>query len=134
MDRAWWWKLTIILVVTLGAIWFLIPSYYSFFRVPREERNNLKLLQEKLPRWAPPAKYRLNLGLDLQGGIHMVIRVDTKTALQKRTERRGLQIANYLKDKKLGEVTVETSPEDLKLTLAAEDPSTVDASGKGGLC
>jgi preprotein translocase subunit SecD len=130
MDRAWWWKLAIILVVTLGAIWFLIPSYYSFFRVPREERNNLKLLQEKLPRWAPPAKYRLNLGLDLQGGIHMVMRVDTKTALQKRTERRGLQIANYLKEKKLGEVLVDTNPEKPELTLVAKDPSTMDAIEK----
>ena len=36
----------------------------------------------------------------------MVMRVDTQTALQKRVERRGLQIANYLKDQKLEGVTV----------------------------
>lgn len=130
MERSWWWKLSIILIVTLGAIWFLIPSYYSFFRVPREDRNNLKLLQSKLPRWAPSAKYRLNLGLDLQGGIHMVMRVDTKTALQKRTERRGYQIANYVKDKKLGEVTADANPDKLELTLTAADPATMDAIEK----
>src|SRR5215471_1612808 len=130
MDRSWWWKLAIILVVTLGSIWFLIPSYYSFFRVPREDRNNLKLLQEKMPKWAPAAKYRLNLGLDLQGGIHMVMRVDTQTALQKRTERRGLQISNYVKDKKLGEVDVDANPERWELTLTAKDPATMDAIEK----
>jgi preprotein translocase subunit SecD len=130
MDRAWWWKLAIILVVTLGSAWFLVPSYYSFFRLPREQRNNLKLLQEKMPKWAPPAKYRLNLGLDLQGGIHMVMRVDTKTALQKRTERRGLQISNYVKDKKLGEVNVDANPERFELTLTAVDPATMDAIEK----
>ena len=48
----------------------------------------------------PSAQHRLNLGLDLQGGIHMVMRVDTQTALQKRVERRGLQIGNYLKDRR----------------------------------
>src|SRR5712692_12047503 len=130
MDRAWWWKAGLIVVVTVGAIWFLIPSYYSFFRVTREERNNLKLLKEKLPRWAPAAKYRLNLGLDLQGGIHMVMRVDTKTALQKRTERRGYQVANYVKDKKLGEVIADANPEKLELTLTAVDPATMDAIEK----
>ncbi len=130
MDRAWWWKLAIILVVTLGSVWFLVPSYYSFFRLPREQRNNLKLLQEKMPKWAPLAKYRLNLGLDLQGGIHMVMRVDTKTALQKRTERRGLQISNYVKDKKLGEVNVDADPERFELTLTAVDPATMDAIEK----
>src|SRR5215471_6504104 len=130
MDRSWWWKLAIILVVTLGSIWFLIPSYYSFFRVPREDRNNLKLLQEKMPKWAPAAKYRLNLGLDLQGGIHMVMRVDTQTALEKRTERRGVQIANYVKEKKIGEVTAIADPEKHELTLTAKDPATADAIEK----
>ena len=89
MDRSWWTRLGVVLAVALGTVWFLIPSYYSFFVLPRADRNNVKLLQEKLPGWAPSAKYRLSLGLDLQGGIHMVMRVDTKTALQKRTERRG---------------------------------------------
>ena len=130
MDRSWWSKFIIILVVTIGSIWFLIPSYYSFFKLPREERNNLKLLAERLPRWAPPAKYRLNLGLDLQGGIHMVMRVDTKTALQKRTERRAIQIANYVRDAKLGEVTADANPEKLEVTLTAKDPASMDAIEK----
>jgi preprotein translocase subunit SecD len=130
MDRSWWSKFIIIVIVTIGSIWFLIPSYYSFFKLPREERNNLKLLSEKLPRWAPPAKYRLNLGLDLQGGIHMVMRVDTKTALQKRTERRAIQIANYVRDAKLGEVTADANPEKLEVTLIAKDPASMDAIEK----
>lgn len=128
MDRSWWWRVSIIVAVTLGSIWFLIPSYYSFFVLPRADRNNLGALEERLPKWAPPAKYRLSLGLDLQGGIHMVMRVDTKTALEKRVERRGLQLSNYLRDtKKLGEVSFATRPESLQLTLTAADPSKLDA-------
>ena len=44
----------------------------------------------------------------------MVMRVDTQTALQKRVERRGLQIVNYLKDQKLEGVTYATDPEKLR--------------------
>ena len=130
MDRGWWTRLGLVLLVAFGTVWFLIPSYYSFFVLPRADRNNVKLLEEKLPAWAPGAKYRLSLGLDLQGGIHMVMRVDTKTALQKRTERRGVQIGNYLRDKKLGEVSVEANPELRQLTLTAADPRSMDAMEK----
>jgi preprotein translocase subunit SecD len=130
MDRGWYWRLGLVIGVTLLTIWFLIPSYYSLFVMERSQRNNLALLQEKLPSWAPPAKYRINLGLDLQGGIHMVMRVDTKTALQKRTERRGDQIARYITDKQLGELTVDTDPEALQIKLTAKDPATMDAIEK----
>jgi preprotein translocase subunit SecD len=130
MDRGWWWKFGLIVAVTLGTIWFLIPTYYSLVVLDRSQRNNLAVLEERLPAWAPPARYRLNLGLDLQGGIHMVMRVDTKTALQKRTERRGQQIAAYVNDKKLGELTADTDPERLQLTLTAKDPATMDAIEK----
>ncbi|CAM3666542.1 protein translocase subunit SecD [Corallococcus sp. ZKHCc1 1396] len=130
MDRGWYWKFGMIVAVTLGTLWFLVPTYYSLVVLDRAERNNIAVLEQRLPAWAPPAKYRLNLGLDLQGGIHMVMRVDTKTALQKRTERRGQQIATYVNDKKLGEVTADTDPERLELTLTAKDPATMDAIQK----
>ena len=89
MDRGnWWTRLVIVVAVTLGSLWFLVPTYYSFFVLPEAHRNNVKKLR-RLPPVGAGARYRLNLGLDLQGGIHMVMRVDTKTALKKRVERRG---------------------------------------------
>ncbi|MBJ6763970.1 protein translocase subunit SecD [Myxococcaceae bacterium JPH2] len=130
MDRGWWWKFSFIVAVTLGTIWFLVPTYYSLVVLDRSERNNIAVLEQRLPKWAPPAKYRLNLGLDLQGGIHMVMRVDTKTALQKRTERRGQQIANFVNDKKLATVTADTDPERLQLTLTVSPESAMDAVEK----
>jgi preprotein translocase subunit SecD len=126
MARSLWGRALLILAVTLGSIWYLIPTYYSFFVVPRSQRNDLKALQARLPRWAPSAQHRLNLGLDLPGGIHMVMRVDTQTALQKRVERRGVQIVNYLKDQKIEGVTATTNPEKLELTLKAPDAATLD--------
>jgi len=126
MGRTNWGRWLIILAVTLGSIWYLIPTYYSFFVLPKAQRNNKELLQSRLPRWAPSASHRLNLGLDLQGGIHMVMRVDTQTALQKRVERRGLQIVNFLKDQKIEGVTYTTNPDKLELTLKVADPANLD--------
>src|SRR5690348_2338664 len=131
MTRSWYWRLAIVLLVAIGAVWFLVPSYYSFFVLPKDQRNNVKLLEQKLPFWAKPiAGDRLRLGLDLQGGIHMVMRVDTKTALQKRVERRGITIASYLKEKGYGDVTYDANPEKLELTLTVPDASKLDAAAK----
>jgi preprotein translocase subunit SecD len=131
MDRGWYWRLSLIVGVTLLTLWLLVPTWYSLRVLEPSERNNLALLEEKLPSWAPSAKYRLNLGLDLQGGIFMVMRVDTKTALQKRTERRGDQIVRYIsEDKKLGELTAQADPEALQLKLTVKDPATADAIQK----
>ncbi|MFL5318521.1 MAG: protein translocase subunit SecD [Myxococcaceae bacterium] len=131
MDRSWWWKAGLCAAVALLSIWFLIPSYYSLFVLPKDQRNDLKALQDRLPKWAPDAKHRINLGLDLQGGIHMVMRVDTRTALQKRTDRRGLTIVNYLKEKKLGgdELTYTSDPDKLQVTLVGK-PELMQAVAK----
>jgi preprotein translocase subunit SecD len=130
MDRGWWGRVVLILLVTVGSVWYLIPTYYSFFVLPRAQRNDVKLLAERLPGWARFPSHRLNLGLDLQGGIHMVLQVDTKTALQKRVERRGVQIANYLRDKGLGPVTIDADRTKLQLTVVARDGATMDAVEK----
>lgn len=130
MDRSWYSRLVLVLTIALGTLWLLVPTYYSFVVLDRADRNNVKKLAEVLPRWAPPAKYRLSLGLDLQGGIHMVMRVDTKTALIKRAERQGMQMVSWVEQKKLGEVTASSDLEKLLVTLTAKDPATMDAIEK----
>jgi preprotein translocase subunit SecD len=130
MDRNWYTRLALILAVTFGTIWLLIPTYYSLFVVERADRNNLKKLEEVMPRFAPPARYRLSLGLDLQGGIHLIMRVDVKTALGKRAERRAAQMASWVENKKLGAVEYSADRETLKVTLTAKDPTTMDAIEK----
>jgi len=126
MNRSWYWRLGTVIGVALIAVWFLIPTYYSFVVLPKADRNNVEMLAKVLPKWAPPATYRLRLGLDLQGGIHMVMRVDTKTALQKRVERRGDSIVAYLREKGFGEVTSVADPQLLELALTAKDPAAMD--------
>lgn len=130
MDRGWWTRVFVVVGVALGSAWFLMPTYYSMFILPRADRNNLTELTKVLPKWAPPARYKLSLGLDLQGGIYTVMRVDTQTALVKRAERQAAQMVNHVKNQKLGEVTATTNPDNREVTLTAADPATLDAIEK----
>ncbi len=126
MERGILWKSILIGAITLACLWLLIPSYYSLVVLPPEQRNNLEAIDEAMPAFAPPARYRLNLGLDLQGGIHLVMRVDTRTALQKRVERRAGQMENRLREVKL-DASVTPRPQELQLVVQPKDPSTADA-------
>jgi preprotein translocase subunit SecD len=130
MDRTWWTRLVLVVAVAVGSLWFLTPSYYSLFVLSREDRNDVKKLEQVLPFWSAPAKYRLSLGLDLQGGIHLVMRVDTKTALSKRAQRFAQQMVNWVETKKLGKVTETTNTETLEVSVTAENAADMDAIEK----
>ena len=99
MGRGNWGRWAIILAVTLGSIWYLIPTYYSFFVLPKAQRNDEKLLQSRLPRWAPSAKHRLNLGLDLQGGIHLMLGVEADRHVASQTDRAAEDLKSALERK-----------------------------------
>src|SRR2546425_11185251 len=85
MDRAWYWKAGLILAVTVLSVWALVPSI-TYFRLPAAERNEASVFEKARPKWAP-AKH-LNLGLDLQGGIHLVMGVEVDRAVREKAVRR----------------------------------------------
>src|SRR5438094_8613760 len=86
MDRAWYWKAGLILAVTVFSVWALVPSF-TYFRLPAGERNEASVFEKARPKWAP-AKH-LNLGLDLQGGIHLVLGVEVDRAVGEKAVRRA---------------------------------------------
>jgi len=66
-------------VITLAAVYFFLPTLYP-----------------SLPASVKPyfLKNRIHLGLDLQGGMHLVLEVDTEKAMEGTVER----LANALKE------------------------------------
>src|SRR5512143_350147 len=54
----------------------------------------------------PPSK-SINLGLDLQGGIHLVLGVDVDKALEAQVERSGDTIRGELEKKGIGVTKIE---------------------------
>jgi len=64
MNKWKMWKLILVIVVSLGALAFVLPT----------------LLGDKSPSWYP-IKNRLSFGLDLQGGLELRYTVDYKKAI-----------------------------------------------------
>jgi preprotein translocase subunit SecD len=114
----------LILLITIGSLWYLTPTYF-YFKLPAAVRNDTAELEKVLPSWSPSSKHKLNLGLDLQGGIHLVMRVDVDTALRRKVQTRGEQIKSYAKDKNLGLTEAVGNPADLRVTLTFKDADSV---------
>jgi protein-export membrane protein SecD len=70
MSRTDQWKLAVVVIATLAAGWYLYPSLRYYTMTP-EQRQALPA--EKL---ADLRKQAIPLGLDLQGGMHLLLEVD----------------------------------------------------------
>jgi preprotein translocase subunit SecD len=78
MRKHLWLRIGIVAVVIAGSAWFLYPP-----------------------------KKTINLGLDLQGGIHLVLGVDVDKALEAQVERAGDTIRGDLEKKGIGATRIE---------------------------
>jgi protein-export membrane protein SecD len=70
MNRNDQWRLAGVVVVTAIALWLLYPSY-RFYSMTPEQRQALPAKQ-----LAQLRRKAIHLGLDLQGGMHLVLEVD----------------------------------------------------------
>src|SRR5947208_10706403 len=120
MDRSWYWKAGFIAAVTLLAIWALVPSV-TYFRMPATERNEASAFDKARPKWAP-AKH-LNLGIDLQGGIHLVMGVEVDKAVREKAVRRAEEISAELERKEIKGADVKGDPDTVIVTVNSPDVS-----------
>jgi protein-export membrane protein SecD len=60
------WKLILVVGVFALAAYYLWPTYQYYYRMTPEERRNAKELRGKI----------IHMGLDLQGGMHVVLEAD----------------------------------------------------------
>ena len=77
-------KKLLVLVVLLTALYYALPNVLS-----PDTRNNL-------PEWM--SKETVNLGLDLQGGSHMVLQVDVETVFKRAYENMEDEVRIALRD------------------------------------
>ncbi len=81
MDRGWWFRLVLVLGALGLSAYLLYPSYVFYTQATPEQREKNDLFCKSLPSWAPCKK--VNLGLDLQGGLHLVMGVEVDKASQR---------------------------------------------------
>jgi preprotein translocase subunit SecD len=100
MERNWWWKAIAVFLLTLLSVAYLLPTAGSWggFAVP-------KWISERIDA-------KLNLGLDLQGGIHLVYEVAVDKAVEDKRDRLASDIEDRLTETKKVKVTIERQGRD----------------------
>jgi len=78
------WRVILVIVVSVLGLLFALPNV-----VPVNVR-------EHIPTWLPHRT--LNLGLDLQGGSHLLLEVDTRALQRQQLDNIADQMANALRD------------------------------------
>ncbi len=95
MKKRLGWKFSLIGLTILLSFIFLLPDTPLFNKLP-------DWWQEKMPNRG------ITLGLDLQGGIHLVYEVEGDKAIETTIDRMASSLQQILKDKKLeAEITTE---------------------------
>ena len=94
MERSWWWKAIGILFLISLSVVYLLPT------IPGAE--------DSLPKWYTKAvKSRLQLGLDLQGGIYLVYTVNIRKAIEDKADRLAADAEDRLRTDKKAKVKVK---------------------------
>src|ERR1043165_519284 len=99
MERAWWWKAALYGLVTVMAVLYLIPTV-----VPEDKQPGfIKSHFQK----------KIQLGLDLQGGLHLVYEVNVDKAVSDKVDRLSSEVEDRLRrDKSVTDVNVSREDKD----------------------
>src|SRR5512133_2626329 len=125
MERNWYLRIALILGVLVFSVYQLVPSWY-YFRLAPEKRNGPEY-EQSVPGWAPSAHKHLNLGLDLQGGIHLAMGVDVDRAVKAKVARRADEIADFLREKKISVEASAPTPDGSRIAVKTSDPKQVES-------
>ena len=96
MERSWYWRLLLVVGLVALSAFYAAPSTIYFLSDPEVRRSEEKL-KEAIPQFLPSE--RLNFGIDLQGGLHLVMGVDTEKAMEDRADRVAEEIQDAMKEK-----------------------------------
>ncbi len=83
MERSWWWKAVLYGLVTIVAGLYLVPSVTPEEALPAFFKKHFQK--------------RIQLGLDLQGGLHLVYEVNVAKAVSSKADRLASEIEDRLK-------------------------------------
>jgi protein-export membrane protein SecD len=101
------WRWAIVLGSVAAAALLVAPTaiYFGLDKAQMGEvRKRAEAFNQFVPDYLP--KKHVNLGLDLAGGIHLVLAVDLDKALENKVDRLALSIGDYLEREKLDGVDV----------------------------
>ncbi len=111
MSRSWWGKLWILVFLTGLAAAYVVPT-----------ATQMDLEKSKFP-----VKLKMNLGLDLQGGLYMVLGVDFDKVYRDVIDRQMSSLRDRVREKSVAISSIQA----LREGLPADDPHIVVVPAAG---
>ncbi len=102
MAKSWWGRFALLLVTVVFSVFYVVPTLFG--------------LNPETSKF--PVKQKMNMGLDLQGGLYMVLGVDFNRVYRDVLDRQGQGLENVFKDKNIPFTSVKT----LRDASLGEDP------------
>ncbi len=109
MSTTWRVRFIISFVSVMLAVYFVLPN---FVEVPEKDAPwYVKMLPDS----------QVKLGLDLQGGIHMVLGIDLRRALMNEADRYIRDLKDFLPDQKIDFVSIQREFDSTEIQLLLKD-------------
>ncbi len=85
------WKIASVLAMSLVAILLIVPSFL--------EKETRESIAKNLPRWVP--FQAITLGLDLQGGAHILLEVDQADVIRTQIDNLRDDVRRILREERV---------------------------------
>ena len=112
------WRLFFLTSLVLGALYAVIPTCI-YFASPRSVRENASAMEARIPSWL--SRKHIQLGLDLQGGVQLVLGVATQEALSNKLGSLAVQLQRSLQERGVELLSSYVNKEENRLILELED-------------
>jgi preprotein translocase subunit SecD len=106
MERSWWWKAALYGAAIVLAVLYLVPT------VVTNDQDLPSFFQKYF-------KKRIQLGLDLQGGLHLVYEVNIEKAVASKVDRLANDVDDALRKKVTDFTLVRSGRDDITITFKA---------------
>ena len=93
------WRFAVITAFTLWALYYSAPTAI-YFSQPKEVQNDDEHFAKVIPAWLPAN--HVKLGLDLRGGVQLVLGVDTDNSIENRLGQIAVEVKRWSDDGSFG--------------------------------
>jgi len=117
------WKLLWVIGIVLLGVYTVTPTVI-YFSMPKETRNDSEKFQANIPKWLPQS--HVKLGLDIQGGVQLVLGVDAVSAVEGKLGHIAVDITRWAADSNQPVVTSYSVKGEQKLAVELKDDADKD--------
>jgi len=111
MNRSWWYRFTFLIILIVASIMAIIPTVFNY---PEDTKF--------------PVKSKISLGLDLQGGLYMILGIDFQKVYKDEVRNWTSKATGYLKEQDIvvNSTDIDLSdPDDPKQSIVVSDLSKI---------